>query len=149
MRDACVMSGTSFPFTHRFRVRYAEVDPQSVVFNSRYLEYADLVITEYWRAVGIGFSGPDALEFHVARAIVDYKKPLRGDEEVDAHARVSRFGTSSMTTEIELHGAGADDLRARIELIHVHVDLESGRAQPIPQHARDRFAAHDGALVPG
>jgi len=28
---------TSFPFVHRFRVRYAEVDPQSVVFNARYL----------------------------------------------------------------------------------------------------------------
>lgn len=138
-----------FPFTHRFRVRYAEVDPQSVVFNSRYLEYADLVITEYWRSVGIHFTGPEALEFHVARAIVDYKKPLRADEEVDAHARVSRFGNSSMTTEIELHGAGEDDLRARIELIHVHVDLESGRSQPIPETVRERFAAHDSVLAPG
>ena len=32
------------PFSHRFRVRYSEVDPQAVVFNSRYLEYADVVV---------------------------------------------------------------------------------------------------------
>lgn len=129
----------AFPFTHRFRVRYAEVDMQNVVFNSRYLEYADLVITEFWRSVGVHFTGEGALEFHVARAAVDYKRPLRADEEVDAHARVSRFGTSSMTTLIELHGAGADDLRASIELIHVHVDLETGKALRIPDAARARF----------
>lgn len=134
-------------FTHRFRVRYAEVDPQAVVFNSRYLEYADLVITEFWRAAGIHFTGDGALEFHVARAVVDYRKPLRADEEVDAHARVSRFGTSSMTTLIELHGAGGDDLRATIELVHVHVDLESGRPQPIPEAVRARFALHGGAVA--
>lgn len=128
------------PFIHRFRVRYAEVDMQNVVFNSRYLEYADLVITEYWRSVGVHFTGEGALEFHVARAIVDYRKPMRADEEIDAHARVSRFGNSSMTTLIELHGAGADDLRASIELIHVHVDLETGKAQTIPDAVRARFA---------
>ncbi|RJF94305.1 acyl-CoA thioesterase [Sphingomonas cavernae] len=139
------MTAPAFPFTHRFRVRYAELDPQSVVFNSRYLEYADLVITEFWRAVGMPFAAEEALDFHVARATVDFRKPLRADEEVDAHARVSRFGNSSMTTEIALHGAGADDLRARIELIHVHVDLGTGRSQPIPEHVRARFALHAGA----
>ena len=32
-----------FAFSTRFRVRYAEIDGQKVVFNSRYLEYADAV----------------------------------------------------------------------------------------------------------
>lgn len=130
---------SAFAFTHRFRVRYAEVDMQSVVFNSRYLEYADLVITEYWRWAGIAFTGPEALEFHVARAVVDFRKPLRADEEVDAHARVSRFGNSSMTTEIALHGAVEGDLRARIELVHVHVDLRTAQPLRIPDAVRAAF----------
>ncbi|MGP1284043.1 MAG: acyl-CoA thioesterase [Parasphingopyxis sp.] len=130
------------PFTHRFRVRYAEVDPQSVVFNSRYLEYADLILTEYWRALDLHFSGDDALEFHVVKAVVEYKRPIRADEEIDGTAETLRIGTSSVTTEIALYGLdGEDDLRASIELVHVHVDLENGTPVPIPDHARARLLA--------
>ena len=36
---------------HPLRVRYAECDPQGVVFNSRYLEYFDVALTELWREI--------------------------------------------------------------------------------------------------
>lgn len=132
----------SAPFTHRFRVRYSEVDPQSVVFNSRYLEYADLIITEFWRTLDVHFSGEEALEFHVVKAVVEYIQPIRADEEIDGEAETVRVGNSSVGTEIRLLGMnGADDLRARIELVHVHVDLESGKPIPVPDHARNAFLA--------
>ena len=70
----------TYPFTHRFRVRYSEVDPQSVVFNARYLDYADLIVTEYWRALDIHFSGGDAIEFHVVKALVEFRAPIRADQ---------------------------------------------------------------------
>ena len=132
----------SAPFTHRFRVRYSEVDPQSVVFNSRYLEYADMIITEYWRTLDVHFSGEEALEFHVVKAVVEFIQPIRADEEIDGEAETVRVGNSSVGTEIRLLGiGGADDLRARIELVHVHVDLESGKPIPVPDHARNAFLA--------
>lgn len=132
----------SASFTHRFRVRYSEVDPQSVVFNSRYLEYADLIITEYWRTLDVHFSGEEALEFHVVKAVVEFIQPIRADEEIDGEAETVRVGNSSVGTEIRLLGMdGADDLRARIELVHVHVDLESGKPIPVPDHARNAFLA--------
>lgn len=134
------MARADFAFAHRFRVRYAEVDPQAVVFNSRYLEYADLVLTEYWRALGIIGTGPDAFEIHVVRAAVDYRAPIRVDEEVDGLIRIARMGTSSLTSLIELHGADAEDLRAEIEIVHVHVDLASGRPMPIPDAIREKFS---------
>ena len=126
------------PFRFRFRVRYSEVDPQSVVFNSRYLEYADLIITEYWREAGLHFTGEGALEFHVVKAVVDFVQPIRADEVVEGRARTARIGNSSVSTRIELHGTetGAEDLRAVIELVHVHVDLANGRPIAIPPAAR-------------
>lgn len=137
------MPRAEFAFSHRFRVRYAELDPQAVVFNARYLEYADLAITEYWRAAGLNWAA-EPLEFHVARATVQFRKPIRADEEIDLLARTVRIGTSSVTTLIELHGAGAaDDLRAEIELVHVHVELESGRSAPVPAHFRAKLAEID------
>jgi len=34
------------------RVRWAEVDPQNIVFNAHYLMYFDVAATEYWREIG-------------------------------------------------------------------------------------------------
>lgn len=135
------MARADFRFCHPFRVRYSEVDPQAVVFNSRYLEYADFAIVEYWRAAGVKSGDPAFPEFHVGRATVTYRQPIRVDEMIDALVRVERFGTASMTNRIELHGAGAEDLRAEIELVYVCVDLETGRSQPIPERFKARFAA--------
>lgn len=109
------MSCGDFRFSYRFRVRYAEVDPQAVVFNSRYLEYADMLLNEFLRGRGISIVGTDAFEVHVRKATVDYLKPILLDEEIDGLVRVSRIGNSSMTVLIELHGLGREDVRATIE----------------------------------
>lgn len=130
------MARSDFTFFHRFRVRYAEVDPQQVVFNSRYLEYADLVTTEFLRDRGLLVDGDLAFDAHVAHAAVTYRKPIRADEEVDGWMKVDRIGTSSMNKRIELHGAGQDDLRAVIELVYVHVDLATGVSSPVPDPVR-------------
>ena len=132
------------PFIHRFRVRYSEVDPQGIVFNSRHLEYADMLLTEFWRALGMAFSGVHAIELHVVKATVEYLRPIGLDEVIEGRARVARIGTSSVTTRFELHGdaeGAIDDLRARIELVHVHVDLATGRSMPLSEDARARLLA--------
>lgn len=141
------------PFTHRFRVRYAEVDPQAVVFNSRYLEYADILVSEFFRdrrEAGL----PGELEFHVRRAEVDYLRPLRCDELVEGRLSVERIGNSSMAMRIALHGVdeatgAAEELRAEILLVQVHVDLATGRSQPIPDSLRKAFGFAVGAAVHG
>ena len=71
------MPQSDFRHSHRLRVRYGEGDQQGVVFNARYLDYGDIAVTEYWRAVGFRFVGEDVMEFHVAHASVDFKKPIR------------------------------------------------------------------------
>lgn len=140
------MNRPGFDFSHRLRVRYAEIDGQKVVFNSRYLEYADVALSEYWRWLRLA-DLPEwrAMEFHVARATVDYKAPLRYDDEFDAWVRTERIGTSSVTSTIELVHAGTDMLLTRIELVHVNVDLDAGRATPVPPAIRERMLKSGGS----
>ena len=126
------------PFRYTFRVRYAEVDPQSVVFNSRYLEYADVLVTEHFRdrrAHGL----PEDIEFHVRRAEVDYLAPIRLEELIEGRISVPRMGNSSMEQHITLHGAEDGSLRAEIRLVAVHVDLPSGKPERIPDNVREAF----------
>lgn len=126
------------PFSHTFRVRYAEVDPQSVVFNSRYLEYADVLVTEFFRdARSRGM--PADVEFHVRKAEVDYIAPIRLDELIEGRMTIEGIGNSSMKQLITLHGAEDDSLRAEIRLLAVHVDLPKGRPTPVPNSVRQAF----------
>ena len=136
------MARADFAFHHRFRIRYAECDPQGVVFNSRYLEFADAAMSEFWRSRGLSLS-PSQFETHVAQALVQFMKPIRFDEEIDGLVRVDRFGRTSLTQHIELHAAGSEDLRARIELVHVHVDLATSQPKVIPQTVRQALGEGD------
>jgi acyl-CoA thioester hydrolase len=133
---------SDFRFVHRLRVRWGEVDPQGVVFNARYLDYGDIGVTEYWRAVGFRFDGED-MQFHVAHASVDFKKPIYPDEPIDLWVRTERIGTTSMTVLIEIHGEGAGDLRAAIREVQVHVDLATHSPIAVPDTVRERFLAFD------
>ena len=132
-------------FRHRVRVRYGEIDSQAVLFHARYLDYADIAITEYFRGLGISFaSGPETPEFHVAKATVEYKAPIRYDEEIDLTVRTLKLGRSSLTLSIEFRGAGEQDARAMVEEIYVHVDLTSGKSAPLPAWVRAAIEGREG-----
>jgi acyl-CoA thioester hydrolase len=142
------MSRADFAHHTRIRVRWSEVDPQAVVFNARYLDYADVAVTEYWRAIrdaGLWDSGP--VECHVAKAEVNFRKPIRADEELDLMARTPRFGNTSMTTLVEIHGADREDLRASIEMVAVHIDLSDHRPRPLPDAVRAALTAFDAGAA--
>ena len=48
------------PFTHRIRVRYAEVDGQGVVFNAHWLTYFDEASTRFIEVVSNRYSASRA-----------------------------------------------------------------------------------------
>ncbi len=139
------MTRPGFAFSTRFRVRYAEIDGQRIVFNSRYLEYADVAVTEFWRWSGMDALGPvwTEAEFNVVQATVQYKAPFRYDDMIEAWVRIDRIGNSSMTTRVELVHADTGALHTVIEIVSAHVDLAAGRATPIPDEVRAAVMALD------
>lgn len=140
------MTRPGFPFSTSFRVRYSEIDGQKIVFNSRYLEYGDVALTEFWRWADLKDIGPDWLdaEFNVVRATVDYKRSFRFDDMVQAYVRVSRVGVSSLTMQMDLCHGDTGDLHARLEIVSAHVDLHAKKAKPIPESVRARLSAMRG-----
>lgn len=140
------MPRSDFKFSFPKRVRFAEIDAQSVVFNPRYLEYFDIGLVEYFRAAGFydaaGLAGGP--EFHVARALVEFRAPIMLDEIVAICIRCSRLGTTSMTFQFELHVGAGEDLRATGEEVHVHVAAARGRPAPLTTDIIARFEAFEG-----
>jgi acyl-CoA thioester hydrolase len=141
------MPRSDFAFHHDFRVRWSETDAQGVVFNARYLDYADVAISEYWRAMGWKEGGEmPMLECHVRKATVLFEAPIKPDEMITVMARTLHIGNSSMTQLVEIHGVntdGKDDLRATIELVAVHVDLDTHTPQTLPDWARSCMTEFD------
>jgi len=128
-----------FAFSTRFRVRYAEIDGQKIVFNSRYLEYADVAVTEFWEWTGIAEALPDiwpTTEFNVRRTEVDYLRPFRLGDSVEAFVRIEKLGTSSLTKRFELAHAETGELHTVITMVSVHVDLDTGRPVALPDAIR-------------
>ena len=142
------MPRADFAFSHRIRVRWSEVDPQGVVFNARYLDFADVAVTEYYRAAReAGLWRDRDMQFHVRHATVDFRKPMLADELIDLFIRTKAIGRTSATTMIEMHGADKEDLRAVVELVAVHVDLSDHRPRPLPEWYAAAFAKIDRHLV--
>ena len=126
-------------------MRWSETDAQGVVFNARYLDYADIAITEYWRAAKLRErAGDEPMEFHVKKATVTWFAPIKPDELIEVMARTNATGRTSMTQIVEVHGAGdKDDLRAIVEIVSVHVDLALHRPIPLPDWIGPMFAEFD------
>jgi acyl-CoA thioester hydrolase len=125
---------------HPLRVRFAECDPQGIVFNARYLEYFDVAITEFWRdTVGPYDEATEAnqVELVVAEAGIRYLSSLRFDDEFELRTTIARLGTTSITTAIAVARAG--DVVAEGELRHVFLDRGSGATRPIPDAVRAAF----------
>jgi acyl-CoA thioester hydrolase len=68
---------------------------------------------------------------------------------IEVMARTVSTGRTSMMQLVEIHGhngRGLDDLRAVVEFVNVHVDLDSHRPVPLPEWVGPHFAAFDARL---
>ncbi|WP_374135793.1 acyl-CoA thioesterase [Sphingomonas sp.] len=135
---ARAMIRSGFQFSTRFKVRYAEIDGQRIVFNSRYLEYADYAVGEFWEWSGMDDLGTawTSAEFHVRHTEIDYLKPFAMGDEIEAFVRIERVGTTSLTQRFELCHAATGDLHCVIEIVIVHVADLGGRPAPITGEVR-------------
>lgn len=125
---------TDFAFAHRLRVRWAELDPQRIVFNAHYLTYFDVALSEYMRA--IGFKAPDGLAKHgcdivLANASLDFRASARYDDELLLTARIARIGRTSLGFRMGCFRA--DALLVEGRLTYVNVTLGAHVPAPLPE----------------
>ena len=128
------------PYRYGIRVRYAECDPQGVVFNSHYLAYFDIAMTELWRAAfgGYGVMMDRGIDLVVAEAQLRFRASARFDDELTLEVSVTNMGTTAISTEHRIRRD--DELLVEGTLRHVVVSLETMAKTPIPDWIRDGLA---------
>lgn len=137
-------SSEDFEFFHDLRVRWAEVDPQGIVFNAHYLMYADVAFTEYMRT--IGFPYPAGLEafgtdLFVVSASLEYRASARFDDQLEIGVRVDRIGRTSIRF---LVGVFRDrEPLVSVRLTYVNATREGVTPTPVPEAFVERILAFE------
>ena len=144
------MAKSDFKFAWPFRVRYAEVDGQRIVFNAHYLTYFDTAITEYFRALPYDYMGQvdrTGEDYHTVRTLVEYQQPIEFDEDIEVHVRTARMGRTSLTFLLEIHPKDTEDQRATGEIVWVNADQTTHRSTPLPDELVEKISTFEGNAV--
>jgi acyl-CoA thioester hydrolase len=132
-----------FRFRHRLRVRYAEIDAQAVVYNSHYMVYYDIGITEYLRQFSfnqVEHAARTGHDFHLVSSRVDYRRPIRYDTQIDVAVAAPDIGNSSITWSLALVEASGISLLSTGEIIWVYTNLTEETAVRVPDDLRELFS---------
>ncbi len=125
------LSVDDYRFRHQVRVRFSETDAMGIVHHSRYLPYLEEARVAYLRHIGHSYaaSRADGVDYAVLEAHVAYRQPLRFDEVVTVHLRLSSVSRASFSMAYLL--TVDDDIRATARTMHGCVNAE-GRPVRLP-----------------
>jgi acyl-CoA thioester hydrolase len=136
-----------YDFAHRLRTRFAETDAMGIIHHAAYLPYLEEARVAYLRAIGHPYdtvragsdgSGAGGRDFAVLEASVQYRRPLRFDDEVDVSLRIG--AVTGTTFQIAYLVSSGGEARATAVTVHGCVDGR-GRATRLPAWVVAEFGA--------
>jgi acyl-CoA thioester hydrolase len=132
------MSREEFRYKSEFRVRFGETDLQGVVFNANYLLYIDTAQMDYLRHIGVTYAlmREHGHDIFIVDTKIQFRSPAQFDEVIEAFARISKFGNSSLQMDFELYEKENERLLATSKTTYVIVDADSGTPLRVPAYLR-------------
>jgi acyl-CoA thioester hydrolase len=123
---------SAYPVFRSITTRWMDNDAYGHVNNVVYYSWFDTAVNAYLIEQG-------ALDIHHGTVIglvietqCNYFSPLAFPQTVDAGIRVSKLGSSSVRYEVGLFASGEPLTAARGHFVHVYVDKQTRRPQPLP-----------------
>ena len=123
---------SAYPVFRSITTRWMDNDAYGHVNNVIYYSWFDTAVNAYLIEHG-------ALDIHHGSVIglvietqCNYFSPLAFPQLVDAGIRVRQLGTSSVRYEVGLFASGEPLTAARGHFVHVYVDKQTRRPQPLP-----------------
>ena len=133
------MAKSDFNFHTPVRVRWMECDAQGIVFNGAYMGYLEVAQSEYFRNLGFGIyriAQIGYFDFAVVKTTLEYKSPARIDEMIEVYVRVSKFGNTSMTLNMEIYHPDSERLLTKMEAVYVGYDAPTETTRRVPDDIR-------------
>jgi YbgC/YbaW family acyl-CoA thioester hydrolase len=136
--------GSALRVSVRDRVWWSDVDQMGIMYFGRYVRFAEMAETEYFRAIGYSYD-----ELHATFGIwlarvhleVDFRAPARLDEELSCSARVVKLGSASIHFRFAVDRIADERRLADIGLVVACLDATTLRSTRMPPALRERLAA--------
>jgi acyl-CoA thioester hydrolase len=127
-------------FTHRIRVRYAEIDGQGVVFNAHWMTYFDDSCTRFMESLGFGAEfWVKEFDVMLVKATLEWSGPARFDEWIDIAVEPVRLGTKSF--DLRYTACVEDRPTCAATITYVAVQPGANTSVPIPERVRTALDA--------
>jgi 4-hydroxybenzoyl-CoA thioesterase len=129
-------------FEEEILVRWAHTDPAGIVFYPRYFEMINALVEDW-------FAGPLDCDFETLHGELgtgvptlsiecEFARPSRLGDRLVFELGVERMGETSFTLDVVATSRDGEQ-RVKARLILACIDLETGRARPIPEEIRSRM----------
>ena len=138
------MTGSSLPFAHVERVRFADLDAMQHLNNVEFLRFFETARIA-WIAEVLPGSAPTRREdfgFIFAECHIAYRSPASFGEEIRTFVEPSEVRRSSVRLDFSRTAEGDGRLLAEGYGVLVGYDYAAGQAKPLPEAVRERLAAH-------
>jgi acyl-CoA thioester hydrolase len=136
-----------YNFYHPLRVRYNETDAQGHVFFGNYLNYFDLGLLEYTRALGYTYQDmlASGVDMFYVEATCQYKGRAYFDDVLHVHTRIGHIGNTSFAFEFAIYRQPADEMIATGRITAVAVDTQTEQPIRVPDELREAVAQLEGS----
>ena len=126
---------------NKIKVRYSEVDCQRIVYNSHYLTYFDISLSEMLEDC---FDQDEYIkktnnDFHTVGVQMDFKSPARLNDQLEVYTGVKKLGNSSMTFFQEIYKSGSNEVLNSANITWVNTNQKSMKSETIPDDIRRKL----------
>jgi acyl-CoA thioester hydrolase len=126
------------------KVRYSEIDAQSIVYNSHYLTYLDISLAElmdniYDQDTYIKETGND---FHTVNVNMSYLAPAKLNDQLEVYSAIKNIGNASITFIQEIYKKNTDELLNKSEIVWVNTNQETHLSNNIPDELKQKFVKY-------
>ncbi len=129
-----------YPVSVDIPVAWGEMDAYGHVNNAVYLRWFETARMAYFGGTGVeDRKATDGVGPILARATVDYRRPITFPDTVRVEVTVTRLGRSSFTMAYRLHSRALGALAAEGESVVVMVDYRSGSTVALDEGLRRRI----------
>lgn len=129
-------------FSIPIRIYYEDTDAGNVVYYANYLKFMERARTEWLRALGFEqdeLIRRDGVIFAVRSANIEFRKPARFNDLLQATVRVSRRGKASLTFIQEIRRG--DTVLCEGEVKVACLDAASFAPRPVPENIGSKLDA--------
>ena len=126
---------------NKIKVRYSEVDCQRIVYNSHYLTYFDISLSEMLEDC---FDQDEYVkqtnnDFHTVGVQMNFKSPARLNDQLEVYTGIKKLGNSSMTFTQEIYRSGSDEIINEAVITWVNTDQKSMTSSKIPDNIKEKL----------